>query len=77
MKLFLQKMQNFQALGAQPPNPQKSPHCEFLATRLISSHIRQSFIYILHSVPELSGTLNLCSYSIPFLMAFVPIPNVS
>ena len=23
---------------------------------------------------ELSGTLNLCSYSIPFLMAFVPIP---
>ena len=50
MKLFLQKMQNFRALGAKPPNPRASggwglrpklpeqpPHCEFLATRLVQN----------------------------------------
>ena len=32
IKLFLKKMQNFQALGAWPPDPQNSPrNCEFLA----------------------------------------------
>ena len=25
-------------LGAPPPDPQNSPHCEFLATRLIITH---------------------------------------
>ena len=35
MKLFLQKMQNFRALGALPLDPKTAPpHCEFLATRL-------------------------------------------
>ena len=31
-------MQNFRALGAPPPDPQLAPHCEFLATRLTTSH---------------------------------------
>ena len=35
IKLFLQEMQNFLALGAPPPDPHHSfPNCEFLATRL-------------------------------------------
>ena len=35
IKLFLEKkMQNFQALGGLPPDPQNNPHCESLATRL-------------------------------------------
>ena len=32
--IFEKKMQNFQALGAPPPDPHNSsPHCEFLPTR--------------------------------------------
>ena len=31
-------MQNFRALGALPPDPRtQPPHCEFLATRLVSA----------------------------------------
>ena len=50
MKLFLQKMQNFRALGAKPQTPvppaaggsapklpEQPPHCEFLATRLVQN----------------------------------------
>ena len=52
MKLFLQKMQNFRALGAPPPDlralaaggfatrpPKQPPHCEFLATRLAAAAV--------------------------------------
>ena len=42
MKLVLQKMQNFQALG--PQTPETAPHFEFLATRLCPS-IEVIFFY--------------------------------
>ena len=36
-------MQNFQALGAPPPDPPNSPpHCKFLATRLLHSQQKQA-----------------------------------
>ena len=38
-------MQNFQALGAPPPDPQTPlPHCKFLATRLSATKLEQNFI---------------------------------
>ena len=40
LSYFCKKMQNFRGLGAPPPDPQNPPNCEFLATRLLTRHIR-------------------------------------
>ena len=39
IKLFLQKMQKVLSAGGSTSRPQKQPlHCEFLATRLVTTH---------------------------------------
>ena len=55
IKLFLQKkIQNLRALGALPPDPGTTPHCRFLASRLITPHSTNDYSVVSSAITRKS-----------------------